>query len=120
MVSVVDTVDADVPNEVSHQWVRSDPHGANSAAAALRNFDVAVIQHEYGIFPGRDGMEVLDVARARRADHHRAAHRAHHPSHRQRAILEQLGRQSVALVVMTETGRQRLIDDTTSTPIASP
>ena len=33
------------------------------------------------------------------------------PSHRQRVILEQLGRQSVALVVMTETGRQRLIDN---------
>jgi glycosyltransferase involved in cell wall biosynthesis len=111
VVSVVDTVDRDVPNEVSHQWVRSDPHGANAAAAALRNFDVAVIQHEYGIFPGRDGMEVLDVARALDRPIITVLHTVlTQPSHRQRVILEQLGRQSVALVVMTETGRQRLID----------
>jgi len=111
VVSVVDSVDVDAPDAVAHQWVRSDPLGAPSAAAALREYDVAVIQHEYGILPGRDGMEVLDVARKVDAPIITVLHTVlTDPSRRQRAILEQLGRESVELVVMTDTGRLRLID----------
>ena len=44
---------------------------------ALNRTDVAIVQHEYGIYGGPDGDDVLDVARrARRAVDRRRAHRA--------------------------------------------
>ena len=40
---------------------RKRSRGAVAAAAALNSFDVAIVQHEYGIYGGPDGAEVLDV-----------------------------------------------------------
>ena len=66
-VGVTRVVDADeMCSIVDHPWVRDKPGGAEAAAAALNAYDVAIIQHEYGIFPGPDGDQVLTVARALR------------------------------------------------------
>jgi glycosyltransferase involved in cell wall biosynthesis len=111
VISIVDSPDTDAPDVVSHEWVRSDPDGAIRAAAAVDAYDIAIIQHEYGIFPGRDGIDVLDFARAVTCPVITVLHTVlETPSPRQRLILETLGRYSVALVTMTETGRQRLIE----------
>src|ERR1700749_2551016 len=37
---------------VVHTWHTDSPGGWIAAANALNRFDVAVIQHEYGIYPG--------------------------------------------------------------------
>ena len=112
VVSIVDVPLADPPAPVSHQWVRSDPSGSARAAAALNRYDVAVIQHEYGIFSGRDGADVLDVVRALRVPAIAVLHTVLvTPSAHQRAILEELARNCVTLVTMTHTARQRLIDN---------
>jgi glycosyltransferase involved in cell wall biosynthesis len=110
-VGVVRVVDADeVVAAVGDQWVRGTPGGAEAAANALNAYDVAIIQHEYGIFPGPDGAEVLDVMRALRVPTITVLHTVLvTPSDRQREILEGLGRYSSVLVTMTQTARDRLI-----------
>src|SRR5450756_2411594 len=62
-VSVVRVVDSpQLPVlMVSHQLVSAWPYAAQDAADALNACDVAILQHEYGIFGGPDGAEVLDV-----------------------------------------------------------
>jgi len=111
VVSVVDAVDSSPHSEVSHQWVRGKAGGSAAAAAALNNYDVAIIQHEYGIFGGRDGADVLEVARALWVPTIVVMHTVLvTPSAHQRAILEELARHCVTIVTMTETARQRLID----------
>ncbi len=111
VVAVVDQLEPAAMTEVAHQWVRSRPGGAVAAAAALNTFDLALIQHEFGIFGGRDGADVLDVSRALRIPAAVVLHTVLvDPSNHQRAILEELVRRSVIVVVMTETARQRLIE----------
>lgn len=111
VVSVVDRPDGSPQREVRHQWVRGEAGGSAVAAAALNNCDVAIIQHEYGIFGGRDGADVLAVSRALRVPTIVVLHTVLlTPSARQRAILEELARACVTVVTMTQTARQRLID----------
>ncbi len=110
-VGVVRVMDAgETPAEVDHAWVRGTLRGAESAAAALNSYDVAVIQHEYGIFPGHDGEEILTVVRDLRVPTIVVLHTVLvTPSVHQREILEELARHSSVLVTMTETARQRLV-----------
>lgn len=111
-VGVVRVVDPDeVASVVDHCWVRGTPDGTHRAAAALNSYDIAIIQHEYGIFPGRDGDEVLDVVRELRVPLITVLHTVLvTPSGHQREILEELVRQSAVVVTMTNTARQRLIE----------
>ena len=111
-VGVIRVVDADeMCSVVDHPWIRNKPGGAEAAAAALDAYDVAIIQHEYGIFPGPDGDQVLTVARALRVPTITVLHTVLvTPSPHQREILEELARHSSVLVTMTQTARQRLID----------
>ena len=43
--------DAPAGAEVTHTWPAAQPGGWRDAADALNSYDVAVIQHEYGIYP---------------------------------------------------------------------
>ncbi|MEV6337398.1 glycosyltransferase [Nocardia vinacea] len=111
VVSVVDSPDPTPPPEVAHQWERSDHRGATAAAIALNGFDIAIIQHEYGIYSGRDGVDVLEIVRALRVPAIVVLHTVLvTPTPQQRMILEQLVRNCAAVVTMTNTARQRLID----------
>jgi glycosyltransferase involved in cell wall biosynthesis len=117
VVSVVDAPEAATHPEVVHQWVRGEPHGAAAAAAALNNYDVAIIQHEYGIFGGRDGADVLEVTRALWVPAIVVLHTVLvTPTAGQRAILEELAHHCVTVVTMTRTARQRLIEHYTVDP----
>jgi glycosyltransferase involved in cell wall biosynthesis len=111
VVSVVDAPEARPLPEVAHEWVRGKIGGSAAAAAALNRYDVAIIQHEYGIFGGRDGADVLEVARALWVPTIVVLHTVLvTPSAHQRAILEELTRTCDTIVTMTHTARQRLID----------
>src|SRR5690348_2373251 len=46
---------------VTHTWSSGVAGAWRGAAEALNSFDVAVIQHEYGIYPGVDGADVLGL-----------------------------------------------------------
>ncbi len=111
-VGVIRVLDSDEICSVGdHPWVRGRPGGAEAAAAALNAYDVAIIQHEYGIFPGPDGDEVLAVVRALRVPTITVLHTVLvTPSPHQRAVLEELAKHSSVLVTMTRTARQRLLD----------
>lgn len=110
VVAVVDSPEIAVQPEVRHQWVRGDGGGWAAAAAALNRNDVAIIQHEYGIFGGPDGADVLAVARALRVPTIVVLHTVLvTPTAHQRAILEELTRLCTTVVTMTKIARERLI-----------
>ncbi|WP_255485841.1 glycosyltransferase [Mycobacteroides sp. LB1] len=111
VVALVDAVFETLPPGVVHQWVRSARNGAAAAAVVLNRHDVAIIQHEYGIFGGRDGADVLETVRALRVPTISVFHTVLvTPTAHQRTILEKLADATTAIVTMTSTARQRLID----------
>jgi glycosyltransferase involved in cell wall biosynthesis len=92
-------------------WVRGAARGPRTAASALNAFDVAVLQHEYGIFPGPDGEDVLEVVRRLRVPLVSVLHTVLvTPSANQRRILEALVAASSGVITMTQTARDRLVE----------
>jgi len=109
VVRLVDEPVAQVTPVVS-QWVAGQPWGARSAARALDSYDVAVLQHEYGIYGGPDGEDVLDLV----AHVHVPVVTVLHtvlttPTPNQHRVLAGLVERSAALVTMTTTARDRLV-----------
>ncbi|HEY3436876.1 MAG TPA: glycosyltransferase [Actinotalea sp.] len=104
----------DEPQELSrpvvHQWVTTRPQDAREVAAVLDGYDVAVLQHEYGIFGGPDGQDVLAVVGRLTVPLITVLHTVlTEPSPNQRRVMAGLVEASAALVTMTETARDRLI-----------
>src|SRR5687768_2795094 len=61
VVRVVDRLQQNTSADVVHHLVTSSPGGEAEAAAILNGFDAVVVQHEYGIYGGPDGDQVLAV-----------------------------------------------------------
>ncbi|CAM4015155.1 glycosyltransferase [Smaragdicoccus niigatensis] len=112
IVSIVDFPhEAPADPNVTHRWVRGAPRAGIHAATALNRFDVAIIQHEYGIFGGRDGGDVLEVVHALTVPAIVVMHTVlTNPTTHQRAILQALAHMSAVVVTMTQTARRRLVD----------
>lgn len=109
VVRVVDSLQPPVPL-VSHQLVTGAPDEARAAAAALNACDVALVQHEYGIFGGADGEDVLDVLARVRVPVITVLHTVlAHPTPHQHEVLARVVAASSVTVTMTEAGRQRLV-----------
>ena len=110
VVAVVDETDGSPRAEVFHQLVRGAAGASLAAANALNRRDVAIVQHEYGIFSGRDGADVLTIVRALKVPAIVVLHTVlERPTHHQRTILEELVSASSAAVTMTQTAHDRLI-----------
>jgi glycosyltransferase involved in cell wall biosynthesis len=93
------------------ELVAGDQASLLRAAAALSTVDVAVVQHEYGIYGGTDGDEVLQVMRAVRVPIIAVLHTVlAHPTAGQRFVLERVGSLAASVVVMTETARTLLLE----------
>ena len=94
--------------ELALEWGRG--HGsASEVAHALDSGDVAIVQHEYGIYPGADGDEVLDVLAQLDAPSLVVLHTVlDEPTDRQRAVLERIGELATRIVVMTATAQGTL------------
>lgn len=85
--------------------------GAGAASDALNRTDVAVIQHEYGLYGGTDGEAVLAVLDGVTVPSIVVAHTVvQDPSANQRAVLERVCDAADAVVVMTTTAHDRLLD----------
>ncbi|HVQ93364.1 MAG TPA: glycosyltransferase [Mycobacteriales bacterium] len=113
-VGVVRLVDrpepVSAPEVVHHLRTDSAPAGAAAAAAAMNEFDVAIIQHEYGIYGGQDGEQVLAVLAALRVPAIVVLHTVLvTPTPHQRAIIEAVAGTGSTLVTMTRTAQQRLL-----------
>ena len=101
-------VDRTAPR-VAHTWHTDTPGGWTAAANVLNRHDVVVVQHEYGIYPGADGDEVLPLLRALKVPTIVVLHTVlSTPSANQRKVLERIVAAADAVVTMTDTARQRL------------
>ena len=88
-------------------------NGSASSVAAckdlLNQVDVAVIQHEHGIYGGAAGDEVVDIVNRLRVPSIVIAHTIpKHPTSHQRSVLEAIAAMADHVVVMSEAARQRL------------
>lgn len=109
VVRVVDRPQAPL-RLVTHQFVLTAPGAAGAAADALNTFDVAIVQHEYGIYGGRDGVEVLDVLAEVGVPIIAVLHTVlAEPTAHQHHVLAGVVEAASVVVTMTETARQRLI-----------
>ncbi|GGO66719.1 glycosyltransferase [Nonomuraea cavernae] len=96
--------------EVVHTWAPGGPGGWQAAASALCDFDVAIVQHEYGIYPGANGRDVLPLIRSLTVPVIVVLHTVlTGPTVAQRALLEQIVAAADAIVTMTGTARDRLL-----------
>lgn len=111
VVTVVETQeDADTDHAESATLVAGVPGSIRRAAAALSRNDVVIVQHEYGIFGGVDGCEVLDVIRLLTVPAVVVLHTVPaRPTPVQAAILVELCSLAASVVVMTDAARDLLI-----------
>jgi glycosyltransferase involved in cell wall biosynthesis len=101
---------------VSGEIVNGDIRSLLLAADVLDRCDVVIVQHEYGIFGGEDGSEVLDLLDALTVPVIAVLHTVPlHPTEHQRSVLVDLCARSACAVVMSSMAAQRLV---TEYPIA--
>lgn len=86
-----------------------DAAPSTEAVAALDEADVVVVQHEYGIYAGVDGDQVVDVLDAVRRPVVVVAHTVlQHPTPHQHDVLRAVVDRADVVVAMTADGRKRL------------
>ncbi len=84
--------------------------GHRRAIDALNLNDLVIVQHEYGLYDGADGESVIDVIASITAPVVVVAHTVlTAPTTNQRRVLVEVCHHAEAIVVMTETARQRLL-----------
>jgi glycosyltransferase involved in cell wall biosynthesis len=112
---VVELVEADAPrptvrrSEIAARWVAGDSASMDSAVQALNACDVAIVQHEYGVYGGRDGEDVLVLLDQLDVPVIVVLHTVlSDPSTHQREVLEAVMDRADALVTMTATASARL------------
>ncbi|MFI6600472.1 glycosyltransferase [Nonomuraea sp. NPDC050536] len=98
------------PPEVVHTWSPSGLGGWRAAASALEEFDVAIVQHEYGIYPGPNGEDVLPLLRCLAVPSVVVLHTVlAGPTLQQKDLLEEIAAAAGVIVTMTGTARDRLL-----------
>jgi len=90
--------------------LHADDHASiRCASSALNGCDVALIQHEYGLYGGRDGADVLTVMSALRVPVVTILHTVlTSPTDHQRWVLNEVVRLSNCVVVMSDTAEATL------------
>jgi len=113
-VAVVRVLDEPAPcsaEEVVHDLVAGSADSASAAAQVLNGFDVVIVQHEYGIYGGPDGQDVIALLDAVFVPTIVVLHTVlAHPTPRQRMILERVVAAASVVVTMTRTARSRLLN----------
>ena len=90
-------------------WVNGDHESMQLAAARLNMFDCVLLQHEYGIFGGDDGQDLLELIDELEVPLIAVLHTALlNPSANQRAVMEHLLNRSEAAVVQSVAARERI------------
>lgn len=113
-VRVVRVADGSSPSSgglVVGELVNGSPTAVAAGAALLNGADVAIVQHEYGLYGGADGEEVLDVLADLSVPSIVVAHTIlSEPTPNQRAVLVAVAARADCMVVMSEAARIRLCD----------
>jgi polysaccharide biosynthesis protein PslF len=113
-IGVVSCVDAPgrqaSPREVVAEWVRGSPGSLEAAAAALDGFDAVIVQHEFGLFGGPDGAEIVELASRLTVPLIVVLHTVlETPTPNQRAIVEELAGRAYRVVAQSAVARDRLL-----------
>jgi glycosyltransferase involved in cell wall biosynthesis len=95
--------------EVVGDLTAGDGDSATNAARLLNDCDVAIVQHEYGVYGGPDGDEILPVLRALSTPSVVVLHTVlSEPTAHQREVLNAVLGLADAVVVMTVAAQDRL------------
>jgi glycosyltransferase involved in cell wall biosynthesis len=98
------------PPEVVGELVRGSRSSLEAAADELNTFDLVVIQHEFGIFGGEDGEEVIELVSLLEVPVVVVLHTVlATPSPHQRMVIERLARAANRVVVQSDVARTRLL-----------
>ena len=97
-------------DSVAADLISGDAASIRRAAAELNRASAAVIQHEYGIYGGRDGAEILDLLAQLTVPTLIVLHTVlPTPTAHQRQVLQALCRHGTFIVVMTQHARATLL-----------
>jgi len=95
---------------VAHQWAGRSAGSVPGVAAALNRYDLVLVQHEFGIYPGQDGEDLLAVLHRLCVPVVTVLHTVlAEPTPHQRRVLDGVIAASDVLVTMTRTARDRVI-----------
>jgi glycosyltransferase involved in cell wall biosynthesis len=109
VVRVVETSQRRGRPEVVGELVAGEPSTVRRAAQLLEDSDVAIVQHEYGVYGGPDGDEVLALLAGLTVPSVVVLHTVlSAPTSHQRSVLERVVSLADAAVTMTATARDRL------------
>lgn len=110
IVRVMDTPVASSATEVAGHLHVGGRDSHDAAAAVLNTFDVAVVQHEYGIYGGKDGDQLLAVLDRVRVPVIVVAHTVLEAATvHQAQVLRDVVAASNAVVTMTDAAKSRLV-----------
>ena len=91
------------------ELVNGSPGSVAACADLLNQSDIAVIQHEYGIYGGVDGDEVAGIIDGLRIPSILIAHTIlKNPTRHQRSVLEAVAARADQVIVMSEAASERL------------
>ncbi|TDO08226.1 glycosyltransferase involved in cell wall biosynthesis [Mycobacterium sp. BK086] len=109
VVRVADGSPGDGAGVVVGELVNGSPTSVAGAIEILNRSDVVIVQHEYGIYGGPDGDEIVDIVRGIRVPSIVVAHTVPKaPTSQQRWVLETLAAEADQVVVMTVAAHARL------------
>jgi glycosyltransferase involved in cell wall biosynthesis len=110
VVRVVDALGQTAQSDrVVGELVNGSPRSVFASSDLLNQFDVAVVQHEYGLYGGTDGDEVLEILGSLHVPSIVIAHTVlANPTTHQRSVLNEVAALADQMVVMTEAARVRL------------
>jgi polysaccharide biosynthesis protein PslF len=110
VVRVVDDPELRHDPDVVGHLVNGSPDSAAAAVRRLNGFDVVVVQHEYGIYGGPNGVDVLPIVDALTVPTIIVLHTVlQDPTAEQRRILLRLLAAADVVVTMTQTAKRRLV-----------
>jgi polysaccharide biosynthesis protein PslF len=108
---VLDAPEVESHHEVVAHWIAGDRASMNDALRAIASADAVILQHEYGLFGGADGQEVLEFVDGLSSPLVAVLHSVlAHPSTHQRQILERIIDAAAMVVVQSNDARHRLAD----------
>lgn len=106
----LETPDVQAAPEVAATWRPDDARSLADVTRRINAGDCLVLQHEYGIYGGDDGSEILDLLASVRVPVIAVLHTVlTRPSLGQRRIIAELGKRAACLVVMSDAARDRLL-----------
>ena len=109
IVSVVDAP-GDPSEDVVYQHLNGDPASLSTAVSRLNRCDVVLIQHEYGIYGGPDGVEVLSLIDGLNVPAVATLHTVPHiPTRGQKSILGAIVESTERTIVMSNAASVRLV-----------